>query len=365
MAIVAPVASFVFRPGGTAGNNVFTDWPSLMTALGSVEGRKILEFDDSALTGGKPCLIPPGTHPMRDVMWAGFGPKKGAPRSNVAIVEGARFTELRMIGGQITIDNRATTTSPIDDFVDGGAEANHIQIGMRDDCGNTQIMNSGTAPLFDFGKSNVLLFAQNCLLGIDIRNGPLHPLIRQKTGGVLTINLIGQSQVGQNLVASEIGATMRFGALSSATQIAVRQDTILGSNDFAPVTRIQRKVRPRPPLAPTKTALAVDTFAKPNELLRCDGHGEDGQGFTQPLPQIKGGFSVRAGIPLYTGGQEIVVAEVAGGKKLSVQASSGDTIDGSAAAVRFRAHESRIFASDGESDWITIASHNSRGNGED
>ena len=364
MAIVAPVTSFVFRPGGTAGNNVFTDWPSLMTALGSVDGRKFLEFDDSALPAGKPCVIPAGTHLMRDVMWAGFGPKKGAPRSNVAIVEGARFTELRMIGGQITIDNRATATSPISDFVEGGAEANHIQIGMRDDCGNTQIMNSGAAPLFDFGKSNVFMFVQNCLLGIDIRSGPLNPLIRQKTGGILTLNLIGQSQIGENLIASESGATVRFGALSSATQIAVKQDTILGTNDFAPVTRIQRKVRPRPPLPATKTAFALNTFAKPNELLRCDGNGEGGQGFTLTLPPIKGGFSVRAGIPLYTGGQEMVVAEVAGGKKLSVKASPGDTIDGAVDAVRFRAHESRIFASDGENDWITIASHNSRGVGE-
>lgn len=359
MAIVAPVMSFVFRPGGSAANNIFTDWSSLMTALNSVDGRKILEFDDSALLAGAPCVIPPGTHAMRDVVWAGFGPRKGAARSTVAISEGARFTGLRMIGG-LTIDNRATATPPIADFVAGpnvGNEANHIQIGMRDDCGNAQLMNSGTAPLFDFGGSPVFMFVQNCLLGIDIRARPQHPLIRLGSGGSLTINLIGQSQIGENLVAGAPDSTVRFGALSSATQIAVKQDTIQGVNDFAPVTRMQRKIRPRPPLPAAKTEFAAGTFAKPNELLRCDGHGEDGHGFTQTLPRIKGGFSVRSGIPLYSGGQEMVVAEVGGGNKLEIIASPGDTIDGSAGAVRFKPHESRILASDGENNWITIASH--------
>jgi hypothetical protein len=113
-------------------------------------------------------------------------------------------------------------------------------------------------------------------------------------------------------------------------------------------------------LPATRIELPLDSFAKPNELLRCDGHGTDGHGFTQTLPLIRGGFVVRTGIALYTGGQEMVVAEVAGGRKLEVKASSGDTIDGSSDPIRFRAHESRIFASDGEDNWITIASHISR-----
>lgn len=353
MASIAPILTFVFRPGGAAANNVFTDWPTLMTTLQSVEGRKILEFDDSLQS---PCVIPVGTHNMRDVMWAGFGPRKGKTRSLVVIKEGAIFQELRMIGGQITIDNQASATSPISDFVGGGGDANHVQIGMRDDCGNTQLMNTGTAPLFDFGDKRVFMFVQNCFLGIDVTGAlQLRPLIKQSAGGNLTINLIGQNQTGENLVENVSGATVRFGALSSSTQIAVKQDTIGGVNDFAPVTRIQRKVQPRPPLPPATAN--ITPILKPNVLLRCDGNGPDGNGFTQVLPDIKSGFEVRAGIPLYTGGQEIVVAEVAGGKNLKVQASSGNTIDGSTGPVKIKAHESRIFASDGESNWITIASH--------
>jgi hypothetical protein len=33
---------FVYRPGGIAGGNVFTNWQPLMAALSGVEGRKIL-----------------------------------------------------------------------------------------------------------------------------------------------------------------------------------------------------------------------------------------------------------------------------------------------------------------------------------
>src|SRR5262245_48679869 len=149
---------FVFRPGATpVGQNVFDDWQLLMNAMSQVEGRKILEFDDS-ISG--PCRIPAvpqgaPSYPMKDVVWAGFGPRVdrtgstpvSVVRSKVVIEEGARFSDLRMIGGQITIENSATVTSPIADFVDG--KPNHVQIGMRDDCGNTQIFNSGDAPLFD------------------------------------------------------------------------------------------------------------------------------------------------------------------------------------------------------------------------
>ena len=138
MAHLAPVIAFVFRPGGNQKDNVYTDWSKLVTKLNSVEGRKILEFDDSL---SSPCVIPPGTWNMSDVMWAGFGPRGGVTRSHVVIsdVNGpVVLLGLRMIGGQITLENRADGTSPISDFIDG---SNHVHIGMRDDCGNTQIFN--------------------------------------------------------------------------------------------------------------------------------------------------------------------------------------------------------------------------------
>jgi hypothetical protein len=60
-------------------------------------------------------------------------------------------------------------------------------------------------------------------------------------------------------------------------------------------------------------------------------------------------------VPLYTGGQEVVVAEVSGGSKLKVSPSGSDTIDGDTGPVHIGKHGSRTFASDGVSNWITIS----------
>jgi hypothetical protein len=60
-------------------------------------------------------------------------------------------------------------------------------------------------------------------------------------------------------------------------------------------------------------------------------------------------------VPLYTGGQEIVIAEVNGGSKLKVSPSGSDTIDGETGPVHIGKHGSRTFASDGVSNWITIS----------
>src|SRR6267378_1576140 len=73
---------FVFRPGGPSVWNVFNDWPLLVSAMSCVDGRKMIEFDDSLA----PCDIPAGTWPMKDVMWAGFGPRQGKPRPIVNIL---------------------------------------------------------------------------------------------------------------------------------------------------------------------------------------------------------------------------------------------------------------------------------------
>jgi hypothetical protein len=56
-----------------------------------------------------------------------------------------------------------------------------------------------------------------------------------------------------------------------------------------------------------------------------------------------------------------VVAEVGGGTHLKMSPATGDTIDGLGGDVSIGAHESRTFASDGLSNWITIAGRASLG----
>jgi len=365
---------FVFRPGAPLplAPNVFNDWHLLMSAMSGVEGRKILEFDDSLVAPPptqKPCEIPAGNWSMKDVMWAGFGPRPGWPRTIVAILSGAVFTDLRMIGGQITIVNQATSPapSPVSDF---GPGPNHVQIGLRDDGGNTQLVNQDKVPMFDLGDKSALFFLQNCLFGMPIARATFpsvpdipnpEPLIRHRAPSQLTLNLLGQNQTGPNVVLSELGApdvqkaSVLFAALSSAAQVAVDQSKITqhGVLSIGPLGRIQRDLVPLPPKAPATTSQALN---KPNVLVRCDGHSD----FTQDLPGIAStsgtGFTIgNTPVKLYTGGQEVVVAEVAGGSKLKVRPTSGDTIDGSEDPVPIGKHGSRTFVSDGVSNWITIS----------
>jgi hypothetical protein len=385
----SPVLAFVFRPGGIQKDNVYTDFVKLVDDMRKVDGRKILEFDDSltialpergcSITAAPPNKYPGDAYPMDDVVWAGFAPNENGPRAIVRIKEGAKFANLRMIGGQITVDNQAVSTSPISDFRDGPTNAgkNHVQIGLRDDCGNPQLFNSGDAPMFDLGDAGsqgrtVMFFAQNALLGIRLaaaQGVDPKPLIRQGANVDLTINFIGQNQTGNGLIESTGTRRARLGALSSATQIGAKNINEDG-HQFAPVTRIQRKVQPHPPnppatshlqpTNPTPPAGELGQIGLPNLLLRCDGRGTDGSGFTVNLPKIAGGFffSMQDRTALYTGGQEIIVAEISGGDNLRVQAFQGlpepDTIDGSTAAVMLEGKQARTFASDGLNNWITI-----------
>ncbi|WP_433963686.1 hypothetical protein [Tunturiibacter gelidiferens] len=294
------------------GGNVFTDWQSLITAMSGVEGRKILEFDDSLVAPTDACKIPVGTWSMKDVVWAGFGPRPGFPRTTVRILSGAVFTNFRMIGGQILIVNQATgaVPSPVSDF---GPGVDLLQIGLRDDCGNTQLVNQFEIPMFDLGDKPAFFFLQNCLFGMPTPDVPTPtPLIRHSgQSSKLIMNLLGQNQTGPNVVSSENGASVLFAALSSAAQVAPDQTSITshgGTYTFGPQGRIQRRVIPRPPDPP---ATASQAFSTPNVLVRCDGT----HAFTQDLPSITTGFKIGlSAVDLYTGGQEVVVAEVAGGK---------------------------------------------------
>lgn len=343
---------FVFRPQGIPNGNVFSDWMALMAAMSGVEGRKMLEFDDSLVPPAvRRCEIPPGTWPMTDVTWAGFGPRPGAPRPRVDILSGARLPGLRMIGN-VTVVGRVfagqSGVSPISDF----GEPDQMHIGIRDDGGGVHIANQGDVPIFDIDGKQVFFFIQNCLFGVaSLGVSSPSPLIRFRGDGKrLILNLLGLNQTGPNVVKTEGTATVLFGALSSAAQVAFDQTSIFNDNyAFGPQGRIQRHVIPRPPAPAAKASLAFD---KPNVLVRCDGTDE----FTQDLPSISSGFTIGGGpVPLYSGGQEVVIAEVAGGTRLKVRPAPEDTLDGSPDEVKIGRLRSKTFVSDGLDNWITLS----------
>ena len=112
--------------------------------------------------------------------------------------QGHVFTNLRMIGGQITIVSKVMkpAPSPISDF----GIRDHVQIGLRDDCGNTQIVNQGNVPMFDLKDKAAVFFVQNCLLGMPTPGIASSSLLIRHTGSqsLLILNLLGQNQTGPN-----------------------------------------------------------------------------------------------------------------------------------------------------------------------
>jgi len=97
-AIAQPRTTFVFRPGGIATENVYTTWPTLMTALNLVQGAKTILFDDSVAS---PCTIPAGgPYAMADTEWLALN---GGTPVAIAVALGASFTGLRRFRGNMTV----------------------------------------------------------------------------------------------------------------------------------------------------------------------------------------------------------------------------------------------------------------------
>lgn len=164
--------AFVFQPGGTAGANVFTDWPSLMSALAAVSGPKWVELDDrfGAMTipGG-------GPYDMRDTTIRGrllagtptvVTVASGAVFENLERLEWCRFSwsgaapamvvptglsYFRMWGASI---DRTGGTAPFFDVTTAGA----IFLTQFENASGFNPSASGL-PVVDLGGSGTMSFA--------------------------------------------------------------------------------------------------------------------------------------------------------------------------------------------------------------
>lgn len=102
--------TFVFRPGGVASGNVYTSWSNLMTALGSVEGPKVIELDAS-LDSNNRCDIPAGTWDLggSTVLRGLPYPTGGATTpSKVAVADGGVLRNALVLEGHMHIYSAST-----------------------------------------------------------------------------------------------------------------------------------------------------------------------------------------------------------------------------------------------------------------
>jgi hypothetical protein len=159
---------FVLRPGGVAGDNVFTDWASAYAALNAVAGKRTLQFDDNLGA----IAIPSGTWNMTNVRWFGV-PQNPAGDSlpRVSIDDGAQFPGLRWITG-LDIINNATSVSPVtitgaqselgSFTIDGGAQIG-VGVGQQ---------GVGTVPFIEDQFGLLYYLIDGAILGETTNNAP-------------------------------------------------------------------------------------------------------------------------------------------------------------------------------------------------
>ena len=345
--------TFVFRPGGVQGGNVFTDFFELRDALASVEGLKILEFDDSIVS---PIELPPGTFPMHLVSWTGSAPRGGAVHARVRIPEGCLLPGLRMISGQVEVECTATDTPPVADFATG---ARLIQLGSRLDDGAPFVYCTGPAPLFDLGALPNDA-ANQCAIVVSGHWGEatnialtLTPLARMISGRVI-FRLTSSGSIGENMIDAGPGTTVFLdwgGGIEST-----KQSSILGTLTIRnPGYRARNRFVPQATAAglapvPSGVAIPANAMQTGDLLLFAPAAGETVE---QTLPKIVGAF-LSQNRPKSTLGHQVLVKNVGKGK-VDVSPAFEELIDTEPEAVRVGAGESCIFESDGVSNWYVVA----------
>jgi hypothetical protein len=107
------ISTFVLRPGGVAGGNVYTTMAALYAALSTSAGSKTLQFDDSIVS---PIVIPPGTYDFKDTILMGtLSEFSGGFNVNVQVhlPEGVVFVNTNDIVSNVTFTSFATATPVI------------------------------------------------------------------------------------------------------------------------------------------------------------------------------------------------------------------------------------------------------------
>jgi len=248
-------ATFVLRPGGTAGGNVYTDWASLYAAFSQVQGPRWVWIDGSL---GVP-LVPAGTYNVDNTVFGTYG--SGPPlfaNGTLNFESGATFTFTSMtIEGNLTM--QSASSAPIVQMTNGSAiimsdgcelagspaaafanvpDGNQAQIYVQ---GNSQLGDGTNPALSTTGTGEWQVFAFN--------DGAITDGSISTTGTPgATVFYDASSQIGLHFSANIAGTL-----LDKASQVAYTPAT---ASNWNPV--------------PGTVAGALDQLAAPNALTQLN-----------------------------------------------------------------------------------------------
>jgi hypothetical protein len=331
--VARPRNSFVYRPGGVAGHNVYTDWPSLYAALIQTDGIREILFDDRF---SSPCNIPAGVFDMTNVIWRGFPGVAGGTISSIPQVfvqNNCSFTGLRYFIGPLWIESGNAFGPIVSDFA--AFDMVRMLHGVR------ILENQPAQSFFQIGTESVVFYLDDdCAL----QSGPVIDI----TGtGTATTYLGENCFLGQDVIHGVAGSNWTRLYTSNYGTSRQPQPSFLG-------TAVQNvgwdRLHPDPyPLVPARTA--PFTIGYNFGYVACD---TSGGGFQVTLHQI-------ADSNLESAGLRVTIAEVTGSAGLTVDASGAETINGAAVPVAVPAGGAITLVSDGISDWKVVALYDPSG----
>lgn len=187
-----PGATFVFRPGGTAGANVYTTWSTVMAARAQVQGLAWILVDDSIVS---PAPITAGTWNLDNTILQGIG---GEPTefAQLELEQGAHWT-FGFLQVQY-LEIQSVSTLPVTTIAAGVVLFFSNQVSMN--------LSPNVVPFFDV--ANGAVFAVNQLGGNFGDN--TNALIEVEAGGTL----VWTGALGADLENHAVGGA---GAAGGAT----------------------------------------------------------------------------------------------------------------------------------------------------
>lgn len=256
----------VFRPGGTAGGNVYVTWAAVVAELAELDGPKVVYFDDSLAA----CEIPSGASDCNGAVFAG---DNQAPLTQaVTILEGAVITNLSGVTDGLDV-GFSGTTPPI---TIGASGKLRVDQGARLKCG-------GAGPLIRYSSGGYLYLGERVLLAqptgaadglIQVDAGTLY-VATQDAVGIASTVFNGAGNVSVQVLAMPSTLSATHANLGGAFAIEGGIDPDVGSIVLAGYTSLGYRLGLRSKLN------AVDTsgggpyaYNLPNPALYVDGYEE-------------------------------------------------------------------------------------------
>lgn len=327
-AIAEPRTCFVFQPGGTAGQNVYTSWAALVTALGFVSGCKRIQFDNSFSAIAIPAG---GPYDMTDTEW--FVPQNepfGATMT-ITVTEGATFTGLRTFTGPMSVVNAATATIPNTDLGNGDLITIQDQADITSTGGIAFFAGSGLVS----GDLIIVIWTESGSLGFSGSG----TVIDLPVAGTTAFAFLGRgSGPNPDTLGAAVGAVWSLNISSTSAFFGRSQVGILGLLLF----QISDRWQLDQPAVKTSAGTIFN-----NDYNRAD---VSGGAFALTLESVSGAFAS-------TRGKWMVVRETSGTVGLTLVPSGGDTVNGGAGPLAVPAGGSVLLQSDGVSNWESVIIH--------